>query len=186
MNREARAGRPENWPTHIGSGAFWEELGRTVAALGMLEDTLASALIVLSGQRPAADDHNAEEQVQEWYREVAEYLSGALHPLANSLAAAWEERDGALSEEQRTICDEIRSLAKERNRLCHGAWTAFDQPDTGTVRFFERRQEFAGRHTARRSMESMARTRGRAAMVIAELVADIEARTGEPFPGRRR
>ena len=37
---------PEGWPTNRGTPAFWEELGRTVAALTHLEDMLARACSV--------------------------------------------------------------------------------------------------------------------------------------------
>ena len=42
---------PAEWPTHRGTPAFWEELGRTVAAFGFLEDTLAKATHAPQGQR---------------------------------------------------------------------------------------------------------------------------------------
>ena len=173
-----------NWPTHHGSAAFWEELGRTVATFGMLEDTLGMALCVVTGQEPAAEGEALQRQLNEWAERVLRNLKRALCPLANQMEAAWATREGGLTENQAAIIAEDKALAKERNRLCHGAWIAFGRGDEGTVRYFPRKDETRGGHLKTRSLQALAETRERVAGVTKAVIADTEALTNRPFPGK--
>ena len=175
---------PPNWPTHKGSEALWEELGRTVATFGMLEDTLARAQFAVTGQQQQVEGVELERQMQTWASELIKGLIEPLKPLGGKLAAAWKAADGELTDGHRAIANEIRVLADERNRLCHGAWIAFEQPDQGTVRYFARKFDVGGVYLETRSVQDLAEIRGRVKAVIEDVIADTEARTNRPFPGR--
>ena len=182
---ERRIPDPGQWPTATGSVAFWEELGRTVATLGMLEDTLARAFFALSGQALVDQERDVQRQLDEWCAQLVAGLSETLKPLADRMAATWCRQDGALSERHGAMREAIRELADERNRLCHGAWIHFESADTGTVRYFAKRKERAGVHNATRSVKALARTRHRAADLIRDVIEDTRHRTGKPFPGTK-
>jgi|GEM_PF-3458854 len=47
---------PENFPRHRHAGAFWEALGRTIAAFGFLEETIAKAIFAFTGTREIPAD----------------------------------------------------------------------------------------------------------------------------------
>ncbi len=42
---------PAQFPTHLHDAAFWEALGRAVATLGFLEETLGKAIFALTATR---------------------------------------------------------------------------------------------------------------------------------------
>ena len=49
---------PADYPTHAHSAQFWEEMGRTVAVFGFLEEMLGKAIFALTGMKefdPEAD-----------------------------------------------------------------------------------------------------------------------------------
>ena len=175
---------PPNWPTHKGSEALWEELGRTVATFGMLEDTLARACFHVTGQQRPVEGVDPKAQLDAWAAKLIGSLIEPLKPLAHRLEAAWKALDGKLSDRRAEIIQEIAMLADERNRLCHGAWIAFDEPDRGTVRYFPRKFDVGGDYLATRSVQDLIEIRGRVAAIIEDVIADTEARTGYPFPGR--
>ena len=75
-----RARLPENWPTNRGSPAFWEELGRTVAALTHLEDVLARAHFGLTGSRAFANMDEAKAAFPEWERAAQGVIDGLPRP----------------------------------------------------------------------------------------------------------
>ena len=175
---------PPNWPTHRGSEALWEELGRTVASFGMLEDTLARAHFHMTGQQQLVEGVDPKEQLDAWAARLLRGLTEPLKPLADRLEAAWKALDGELSDRRAEIAQEIRMLADERNRLCHGAWIAFDEPDRGTVRYFPRKFDVGSDYLAARSVQDLTRIRSRVVAIIEDVIVDTEARSGCPFPGR--
>ena len=73
-----------DWPLSRDNPAFWEELGKAVAAFGYLENTLVSACYSLTA--PPADPGNIHaEQIPEylqWYQEVEAFRTDSLHVLA--------------------------------------------------------------------------------------------------------
>ena len=167
---------PPNWPTDKGSEALWEELGRTVATFGMLEDTLARAHFHVTGQQKPVDGVELEQQVEAWAAQLISSLPETLKPLADRIEAAWKALDGELTDGHGAIANEIRILADERNRLCHGAWIAFEQPDQGTVRYFARKFDVGGVYLETRSVQDLAEIRGRVKAVIEDVIADTEGR----------
>ena len=177
---------PPDWPTHKGSEALWEELGRTVATFGMLEDTLARAYFHVTGQQQLIEgvdpkEQLPKEQLEAWAADLIGRLPETLKPLADRMKAAWKALDGELTERRAAMADEIKILADERNRLCHGAWVAFNEPDRGTVRYFPRKFDVGEIFLDTRSVEDLAGVRRRVTALISEIIADTQTRTNRPF-----
>ena len=175
-----------NWPTESGSSAFWEELGRTVAAFGTLEDTLAKALFTVEFRRRAAEGEKLGVGLEAYGQELVKGLSDTLRPLAKKLEAAWRDEDRELSEARAAILDEIRALKTERNRLCHGAWVRFEKEDEGSVRYYPRMHELSGAHTETRSLASIAETRERATRIVKAVLTDMAERYRTSLSGTGR
>ena len=172
---------PPNWPTHKGCEALWEELGRTVATFGMLEDTLARAYFHITGQQEPIEGVDPKEQLEAWAADLTGRLPETLKPLADRMKAAWKALDGELTEGRAAMANEIKVLADERNRLCHGAWIAFEHPDRGTVRYFPRNFDVGDVFLDTRSVEDIAEVRRRVTALILEIIADTQRRTNRPF-----
>jgi hypothetical protein len=47
---------PTQFPSHLRDQRFWEELGRTIATFGFLEEVLAKAILLLRGTREYRED----------------------------------------------------------------------------------------------------------------------------------
>ncbi|MEN0001767.1 MAG: hypothetical protein AAF940_12880, partial [Pseudomonadota bacterium] len=74
-----KANLPERFPTNRHAAEFWEELGRTVATFGFLEEVLGKAIFAFTGTRSYSED-----EVQQVYETWLSKLERALtDPLAN-------------------------------------------------------------------------------------------------------
>ena len=156
-------------------------MGRTIATFGMLEDTLGKALFTATAQKHVAEGKELEREMAAWEKPVTKGLSDALTMVSGKVKAAWKEHDGELSAEHATIIEEIKELAKERNRLCHGAWMAFKTEDEGLVRYYLKKHELDGEHMVTRSLSEIAETRERATTVIKAVLADMGVRNKTVF-----
>ena len=145
---------------HRGSKALWEGLGRTVATFGMLEDTLARALYVITGHEGVEDGEAGRQQAQEWAQSLISLMSDTLGGLACELEAAWTISDGLLTAEHAEVVAKIKALAKDRNLLCHGTW-----------------------HHETRSPDELRTTRERVIAVIAALRTEVRVTYKTGFPG---
>ena len=98
-----RARLPEDWPTNRGSPAFWEELGRTVAALTHLEDMLARAHFGLTGSRAFANMDEARAAFPDWEKALRASLTDSLGPLTKKLGKAFRN-DDRVANDRRSQC----------------------------------------------------------------------------------
>ena len=119
----------EDTPVHDPSSLFWEEIGRTVATFGMLEDLLPRALYKITGHQTVDEEGDAQQQVKVWCAALIRNMSDTLGGLAHTLETAWTNRDGELHSENADIVKEIRALAKARNQVCHAVYQDFMTPD---------------------------------------------------------
>ncbi len=173
---------PAKWPTHKGSPAFREELGRTVAAFGFLEDTLARAFFALTATCEYADSGEAEAAFPKWRTKLERSLTDTLASLTSKIDKAFENDDRVPADVGSDIVRRLRELAVWRNALCHGAWVQFDADGSAWLRYFQRTgdgPEALGRSL---SSEEIASIRAGAVDVTICLV-DVVAYTGVWFPG---
>ena len=128
------------WPLTRDTSTFWEELGRTVAAFGYLENELTSACYTLTA--PPADFSdlrpNQIEAHLEWYAKVESYRADAMFDLIDRFDELLRQ-DGRVPHTVRTELrgrlDEIRTW---RNALCHGAWFGFSGAGAGVLSHYYR------------------------------------------------
>ena len=123
------------WPLSGGSSAFWEKLGRTVAAFGYLENELTSACYTLT--TPLADFSDLQpDQIEahlKWYAKVEGYRADAMSALTERFDELLRE-DGKVPHTVRTeLRGRLEELRTWRNALCHGAWFGFSGAGAGVL-----------------------------------------------------
>ena len=173
----------EDAPVHDPSSLFWEEIGRTVATFGMLEDLLPRALYKITGHQTVDVEGDAEQQVKEWCAALIRNMSDTLGGLAHTLGAAWTERDGELQPDNAEMVKEIASLAKARNRVCHGAYQDFMAPDIARVTDNRSYPEHDKTIREADAMSALQDFRFRTVAVIAALRTEVRVRYESGFPG---
>ena len=77
----------------------------------------------------------------------------------STMKAALEDPNSVLKAEFAGLMAEIAALRRSRNRLCHGAWIAFETPVLATVRFFPNGEELDKTHQKITSLKDLATTK---------------------------
>lgn len=175
----------EQAPIHDPGKPLWEEIGRTVATFGMLEDLVPRALYILTGHQFIDDAEDERQQVEKWCATLVKSMSDTLGGLACSLEAAWKERDGCLNPESSDIVQEFRALAKVRNRVCHATYQEFLTPDADVGQMNPPPQNPKLDHQAREvyAIDALQNTRVRVVAVVAALRTEVRVRYQAGFPG---
>ena len=173
----------EETPVHDPTAALWEEIGRTVATFGTLEDLLPRALYIITGHQRVDEAEDANQQVNEWCAELIKSMSDTLGGLAHTLKAAWKERDGGLHPKNAEIVQEIRALAKFRNRVCHATYQDFMAPHVAQMN--DRANDLEVNNTAREAdaITALQDARLRVLAAVAALRTEVRVRYQSGFPG---
>lgn len=117
---------PRNWPTHACPSTFWEELGRTIATFGFLEDCLKRANLSITAVRRYNSVEDAEEAFETWERDLERSLDESLGELTKRLVDSLNADDRFEPDYVANIEGKLKEVANWRNALCHGAWTDYD------------------------------------------------------------
>ena len=168
-----------DWPLSRDTPAFWEELGKTVAAFGYLENELTSACYSLTAP-PAKPNDLTPEQVPaylKWYAEVEAFRGDAMYVLTERLGKLLK-KDGrvphAVRVDLRKRLDELRHW---RNALCHGAWFGFSGDGAGVLSHYYREGKRVVKFPTMVKLEDLADLRAR--IVDATLrVAEVSSVAG--------
>ena len=170
------------WPTHACPKEFWEELGRTVAAFGFLEDCLKRANLAITATRKYNSVEEAKNAFSHWEKDLERSLDETIGLLTNRFICALKEDDRFRTDYVIEIDAKLKKVAGWRNALCHGAWTDYDEKSgLATLRFWPRKRwhEQSERHV---SCEELCSIR-RAAVEITAAVINSVTRNKIPFPG---
>ena len=183
--RVDRAHLPDRWPTHLCPADFWEELGRTIAAFGFLEDSLQRANLAITATREYKSVQEAEEAFKTWERDLELSMDETLGALVNRFVTALKDDERYSPRDEQEIGKRLKDVAWWRNALCHGAWTDYDaKSGLAALRYWPRgkwSEQFE--HGDRRlSRGDLARIRS-AAIEIAIAVIDAVTTRGIAFPG---
>ncbi len=168
------------YPTNFHSPIFWEELGRLIATFGFLEKTLMKAIFVFQGTKEQYDDpEKPNSDFEVWFKQLEVTAADTLHPLAEKYRDAVKENPNSTRKVEDLVND-IKSLAKVRNVLCHGFWEVPDETGKSLPKFigkknFERCEEKFDHEDLQKLRE---RVVGLAFMVI-----DTVTTMGWQFPG---
>lgn len=131
---------PQFYPTHRHQAQFWEQLGRTIATFGFLEEILGRAIFAFTATRLYTRDE-AEQAYKKWLPKLERALSDQLWNLAESYAKAVRDNQDATVDDLDELVGDIKSAAKIRNVLCHGSWGIPDDEGKSLPFFVNRSNE---------------------------------------------
>lgn len=129
---------PQQWPTSLHTPDFWEQLGRTVATFGFLEDTLARAIFAFT----ATTEYSEEEAVKvlgKWREQLEQALTDTLWPLSEVYGKVVRQHHEANFKNVGDLVADIKAASKVRNALCHGAWMRPDADGKSELRYFDKK-----------------------------------------------
>ncbi len=131
---------PPSFPTHLHSPQFWEQLGRTIATYGFLEEMLGKAIFAFSATR----NYSAEEidaTYQTWLPQLERALTDQLWNLAESYGRAVRDNPETMTENIDELVEDIKKATVIRNVLCHGSWQAPDAKGASVPSFVNRQMQ---------------------------------------------
>lgn len=114
-----------DYPTHCHEPPFWEEMGRTVAAFGFIEEMLGKSIYALTGTKEIDPEGNPE-LFNEWIKTLEKALTDQLGGLILGYEKALAENERTKGKDYSKQIDELKQAKDIRNALCHGSW---DKPD---------------------------------------------------------
>jgi hypothetical protein len=112
---------PPLFPTHQHSPQFWEQLGRTIATYGFLEEVLGKAIFAFTATRKYSLDE-IDAAYQAWLPQLERALIDQLWNLAESFGVATRDNPATTTENVDELVEDIRKATVIRNVLCHGSW----------------------------------------------------------------
>jgi hypothetical protein len=134
-----RKNLPENFPTQLHRGEFWEALGRAVATFGFLEETLGKAIFSFTGTREIPADQ-VEEEYNKWLPTLHRALSDPLGGLIDAYGKSVRKNKAATITNLHSLLEDLRKVASIRNVLCHGSWRAPDKQGRCIPFFVDKKQ----------------------------------------------
>lgn len=172
------ASLPENFPTHRHDPQFWEELGRTVATFGFLEETLGKAIFAFSATTEYNEDA-VSEALERWQKQLEKALSD---PLGGKIAAyerAVKAHGGLEMSNFEELIADLRAAGQVRNALCHGSWRPPNSQGASRAHFVDRDQR---RFTSLVDKNFLKQTRKHVTELYATVVSTVTC-MGWQFPG---
>ena len=128
------------FPTHLHSRDFWEQLGRTVATFGFLEDTLARAIFAFTATTECTVVEG-QKALEKWLSVLEKAMTDTLYPLAEAYGKAVRDHQDADFKNVSDLVEDIKKAAEIRNALCHGFWQTPDPSGKSQLRYFNKKQE---------------------------------------------
>jgi hypothetical protein len=138
---------PPLFPTHRHSPEFWEQLGRTIATYGFLEDVLGKAIFAFTATRNYSPDE-IDAAYQAWLPQLERALTDQLWNLAESYGKAARGNPATTTENVDELIEDIKKATVIRNVLCHGSWRQANA-DGASVPLFVNRQKQSVRYRNR-------------------------------------
>ncbi len=132
---------PAQWPTHRHAPEFWEQLGRTVATYGFLEEVLGKAIFALTATRHFKTEDEALTAYERWLPTLEKALTDTLKPLADTFGKVARENPDCTTENIDEIVTAIKKASETRNVICHGSWRPPDTAGRSQPFFVNRKKE---------------------------------------------
>lgn len=131
---------PPLFPTHRHSPAFWEQLGRTIATYGFLEEVLGKAIFAFTAtRRYTADEIDAAYQA--WLPQLERALTDPLKNLAESYGKVVRGNPASTIENLDQLVEDIKKATVIRNVLCHCSWPILNSHGASVPRFINRQKQ---------------------------------------------
>jgi len=131
---------PELFPTNFHSPLFWEQLGRTIATFGFLEEVLGKAIFAFTATRKY-QAQQIEDAYEAWLPRLERALTDPLYNLADSYGNAVRENQDSTIENVGELVESIKKAATLRNVLCHASWRVPDIEGKSLPLFVNRNKE---------------------------------------------
>ncbi|GLI22060.1 hypothetical protein GGQ86_000639 [Xanthobacter flavus] len=131
---------PEMFPTHGHSPQFWEQLGRTIATFGFLEEVLGKAIFAFTATREYAPEE-IDAAFQAWLPQLDRALTDQLWHLSETFGKVVRENQSATTQNVSELVDDIKKAAAIRNVLCHGSWRLPNKSGASIPFFINRKKE---------------------------------------------
>ena len=112
---------PASFPTHRHSAVFWENLGRTVATFGFLEEVLGKAIFAFTATTRYPESE-AEAAFEKWLPTLERALIDPLAGLIDAYSKAVRGNSEATITNLDDLLGELRKASVIRKVLCHGSW----------------------------------------------------------------
>ena len=109
------------FPTHLHLPQFWEQLGRTIATYGFLEEVLGKAIFAFTATRSYSPEE-IDEAYQAWLPQLERALTDQLWNLADSYGKAARNNPDTTTVNIGELVEYIKKATVTRNVLCHGSW----------------------------------------------------------------
>src|SRR6185437_1690225 len=98
---------PPQFPTHRHSPQFWEQLGRTVATYGFLEEVLGKAIFAFTATRKYSSDE-IDAAYRAWLPQLEQALTDQLWSLAESYGKAARDNPATTTENIDDLVEHIK------------------------------------------------------------------------------
>jgi hypothetical protein len=131
---------PPMFPTHGHSREFWEQLGRTVATFGFLEEALGKAIFAFTATRQYSTEE-IDAAYQAWLPQLERALTDQLGNLAGSFGKAARDNPAITTENIGELIEDLKKATVIRNVLCHGSWRLPDENGASVPLFINREKE---------------------------------------------
>lgn len=131
---------PPLFPTHGHSPQFWEQLGRTIATYGFLEEALGKAIFAFTATRRYSPDE-IEAAYQVWLPQLERALTDQLWNLAESYGTAARDNPATTTKTVDELVEHIKKATVIRNVLCHGSWRAPNASGASVPLFVNRQKQ---------------------------------------------
>lgn len=128
---------PADYPTHPYASHFWEELGRTVAVFGFLEEMLGKAIFALTGMKEFDPDGDPDA-FAEWIKTLEKTITDQLRGLIITYEKALADNDLTKNNDYAKLIAELKKAKDIRNVLCHCSWGKPDDQGRTVPRFVNR------------------------------------------------
>ena len=127
-----------NYPTHAHPPGLWDELGRTVATFGFLEDVLVKAYFAITGTTSYEweTEEEAKAAVEKWGEQLSLAMADTLTSLAQKYAAAVRRNKAANFPQIDELEASIKRATESRNAICHGFWGKPDASGKSELSYF--------------------------------------------------
>jgi hypothetical protein len=135
-----RAALPLMFPTHAHAPQFWEQLGRTIATYGFLEEVLGKAIFAFTATRNYSETE-IDAAYQAWLPQLERALTDQLWNLAESYGKAVRDNPAATIKNIDKLVEDIKQATVIRNVLCHGSWRMPDDNGASVPLFINKQKE---------------------------------------------
>lgn len=159
---------------------FWENLGRTIATFGFLEEVLGKAIFAFTATARYPESE-VEAAFEKWLPTLERALIDPLAGLIDAYGKAVRNNSEATVTNLDDLLSELRKASVIRNVLCHGAWRTPDA-DRKSLPLFVNRSKMVWDTPI--DIPYLKQTQKAVAELVCEVVNTV-THMGWQFPGSR-